>query len=60
VTSMAADLQDSHSQTHVEITFDDADAIQLQRWAYEVSTDNITVAERLEKLSWEAPRAQKL
>jgi hypothetical protein len=59
-TSTAVDVQDSHLQADVEITFEDADATQLQRWAYEVSTDNLTIAERLEKLNWESTRSQKL
>ncbi|CAG8955334.1 hypothetical protein HYFRA_00011317 [Hymenoscyphus fraxineus] len=29
------------------------EGIQLGRWAYEVSHDNLTFAERLEKSAWE-------
>jgi len=31
----------------------------LQRWAYEVDEDNLTVAERLEKANWEAAKNNK-
>src|SRR5271155_916447 len=36
------------------------EATQLQRWAYEVSNDNLTVAERLEKSRWEASLLESL
>lgn len=33
---------------------------QLVRWAYEVSSDNLTMAERLEKMGWETGRLARL
>ena len=36
-----------------------ADAYHLQRWAYAVDDDSLTVAERLEKLNWEAAKKKE-
>ena len=36
------------------------DAVQLQKWLYEVSNANMTTAERLEKSRWEVKRLERL
>jgi len=36
------------------------DRPQLQRWAYEINRNDLTVAERFEKLKWEVERLERL
>ena len=54
----------SHSYMHtdsdtLEYLIDDG-GYQLQLWAYETSNAGITIAERLEKATWEAERLERL
>lgn len=48
----------THAQAHEYTMVDETYTYELGRWAYE--TENLTLAERLEKGKWEAERLERL